>query len=213
MSAQQIQQSGTATPPAEVIAYALHGNCYLNITWRCTLRCSFCPKFSNVWTVQGYDLRLHREPEVEEIIAAIGDPQRYRQIVFCGLGESTLRLDAMLEVARRLKARGASIRVNTDGLANLVHGGDVTPRLAGLVDSLSISLNAQDAAVYNRHCRPLQPGAWQALQEFARLARKHVPDITLTAIDGLDGVDIHACERIAAYLGVKFRRRVLDDVG
>lgn len=213
MTSQNIQQEGTITPPAAVIAYELHGNCYLNITWRCTLRCRFCPKFDNVWTVQGYDLRLHREPDVEEIIDAVGDPRRYRQIVFCGLGESTLCLDDMLQVARRLKAHGATLRVNTDGLANLVHGEDVTPRLAGLIDSLSISLNAQDEAVYNRHCRPLQPGAWQALQDFATAARQHVPDITLTAIDGLDGVDISACERIAAGLGVKFRRRVLDAVG
>jgi TatD DNase family protein len=213
MTGQSVPQEGALTPPAAVIAYALHGNCYLNITWHCTLRCRFCPKFDNVWTVQGYDLRLHREPGVEEITNAVGDPRRYRQIVFCGLGESTLRLDDMLEVARRLKARGATIRLNTDGLANLVHGKDVTPRLAGLIDSLSISLNAQDEAVYNRHCRPLQPGAWQALQDFTRAAKKHVPDITLTAIDGLDGVDISACEQIAADLGVKFRRRFLDEVG
>ena len=213
MTGQHLRQEGTVAPPAAVIAYELHGNCYLNITWRCTLRCDFCPKFSNVWTVQGYDLRLHREPDVEEIIDAVGDPQRYRQIVFCGLGESTLRLDDMLEVARRLKARGATVRVNTDGLANLIHGEDVTPRLAGLVNSLAISLNAQNEDIYNRHCRPLQPGAWTALQDFVRAARHHVPDITLTAVDGLDGVDISACEQIAADLGVKFRRRVLDEVG
>ena len=212
MTGQGVPQQDTAPPPA-VIAYALHDNCYLNITWHCTLRCRFCPKFNNVWTVQGYDLRLHREPGVEEILDAVGDPRRYRQIVFCGLGESTLRLDDMLEVARRLQARGATIRVNTDGLANLVHGEDVTPRFAGLIDSLSISLNAQDEAVYNRHCRPLLPGAWQALQDFARAAKEHVPDITLTAVDGLDGVDISACEQIATDLGVKFRRRVMDEVG
>lgn len=213
MTGQHVPQEGAASPPAAVIAYELHGNCYLNITWRCTLRCRFCPKFHNEWTVQGYDLRLHREPGVGEIVEAVGDPRRYRQIVFCGLGESTLRLDVLLEVARRLKAGGATIRINTDGLANLVHGEDVTPRFAGLIDSLSISLNAQDEAVYERHCRPQQPGAWQALQDFARAARVHVPNITLTAVDGLEGVDIGACERIAADLGVGFRRRVLDEVG
>jgi TatD DNase family protein len=206
-------EGGGETPPADVIAYELHGNCYLNITWHCTLRCRFCPKFHNVWTVQGYDLRLHREPAVDEIIAAVGDPARYRQIVFCGLGEPTLRLDELLEVATQLKTRGASIRVNTDGLANLVHGEDVTPRLEGLVDSLSISLNAHNEALYNRHCRPLKTGAWQALQDFAAAALPHVPDITLTAIDGLPGVDITACRLIATRLGVKFRRRVLDEVG
>ena len=78
---------------------------------------------------------------------------------------------------------------------------------------LSVSLNAQDEATYNLHCRPKLPGAWQAMLQFAADARDFVPDITLTAIDGLPGVDITACEKIAHDLGAKFRRRVIDEVG
>jgi len=200
-------------PEHEVIAYELHGNCYLNITWHCTLRCAFCPKFNGTWEVQGIDLRLRHEPTLEEILEAVGDPARYKQIVFCGLGEPTIRLDMLLTVARELKKQGAFIRINTDGLANLVHGRDVTPEFEGLVDALSISMNAQNAELYARHTRPKLAGAFEAMLDFARRAKAHVPEVTLTAIDGLEGVDVEACQAIAHELGVDFRRRVLDVVG
>jgi len=196
-----------------IIAYPLHGNCYLNITSQCTLRCAFCPKYNRSWEVQSYDLRLHREPTVEEVLEAIGDPGQYKEIVFCGLGEPTVRLDALLAIARALKSQGARVRINTDGLANLREGRDVTAELAEVVDSLSISMNAQDAATYNKHTRPKLRGAFAAMLEFARLAHERGMAVTLTAIDGLEGVDIAACETIAQSLGVGFRRRVLDIVG
>lgn len=211
-----IPMQAAATPEQEfhsIIAYRLHGNCYLNITSQCTLRCGFCPKYNRTWEVQSYDLRLHREPTVEEVLAAIGNPGEFREIVFCGLGEPTVRLDALLAIARALKEQGARVRVNTDGLANLREGRDVTPELAEAVDSLSISMNAQNAAVYNEHTKPKLRGAYAAMLEFARLAHERGMEVTLTAIDGLEGVDIAACEQIAGSLGVGFRRRVLDAVG
>jgi len=197
----------------ETLAYELHGNLYLNITYHCTLRCAFCPKFQGSWEVQNYDLLLTREPTAAEVLAAVGDPAPYKEIVFCGLGEPTRRLDTLLEVARTLKAQGKVIRLNTDGLANLVYGRDVTPELAAVVDRVSISMNAHNEEVYNRHCRPKQAGAFQAMLEFARLCRERGIDTTITAINGLEGVDIAACEQIARELGVKFRQRELDVVG
>ncbi len=196
-----------------IIAYPLHGNCYLNITSQCTLRCGFCPKYNRTWEVQSYDLRLHREPTVEEVLDAVGDPLQYKEIVFCGLGEPTERLDAVLAIARDLKEKGARIRVNTDGLSNLREGRDVTPELAEVIDSLSISMNAQDAATYNKHTRPKLRGAFNAMLAFARLAHERGIAVSLTAIDGLEGVDIDACKAIADEMGVAFRRRVLDVVG
>lgn len=211
----------TATPtreqptaqPADTIAYELHGNLYLNITSRCTLRCAFCPKFNGEWEVQGYHLRLRHQPSVRELIAAIGDPARYREIVFCGLGEPTLRLDVLLAVAREVKRLGGKTRINTDGLASLVHGRDVTPELEGLIDTLSVSLNAQNEEIYNRHCRPKLPGSYPAMLDFVRRATRYVPCVMVTALDGLEGVDIAACERIAGELGAQWRGRVLDEVG
>lgn len=207
------QLSSCLEAPGGVVSYVLHGNCYLNITNRCTLRCSFCPKFNGTWDVQGCAMRLRREPTADEILDAAGDPRRYSEIVFCGLGEPTLRLYTSLEIASRLRARGARVRINTDGLANLVYGRDVTPDLEDNVDALSISLNAQNEILYNRYCRPKLADAYRSLLDFARRACDFVPEVTLTAIDGLPGVDIDACASIAAGIGAKFRRRVLDEVG
>jgi len=206
-------RSEVKSEAGEVIAYTLHGNCYINLTSRCTLRCEFCPKFNKNWEVQGYPLRLRQEPGVADILAAVGDPAAYREVVFCGLGEPTLRLAELLQVAQALKQAGARIRLNTDGLANWVHQRNIVPELVGRVDALSISLNAQNEAIYNRHCRPPAAGAYPELLEFILLAREAIPDITVTAIDGLEGVDIAACEALAQRFKVKFRRRVLDEVG
>jgi len=207
--------SDVESSPNDVIAYTLHGNRYLNITSACTLRCAFCPKFNKVWDVQGYHLKLTNKagPTVDEVMAEVGDPTEFNEIVFCGLGESTLRWDVMLELARRLKALGATIRLNTDGLANLVYERDVTPEMSGLIDVLSISLNAQNEAVYNRHCRPKKEGAFDAMLQFTRKAKQFVPQVSLTAINGLEGVDIEACRAIADEIGVEFRQRELDIVG
>ena len=110
-------QGGSSSP---TIAYSLRGSCYLNVTSRCTLRCAFCPKFNRIWVIGDANLHLPREPTVGEVLAAVGDPRRYEELVFCGLGEPTLRLYDMLEVAAELHQRGAErVRLDTDGLANL----------------------------------------------------------------------------------------------
>lgn len=196
---------------APVVGYTRGGRRYLNITNRCTLRCTFCPRFQGSWTLHGHDLRLPAEPSVDEIVAAAGDPSEWEEIVFTGLGEPTLRLYDLMAAASRLHGRGPRIRVCTDGLASLVYGRDVTPDLEGGVDALSIALNAQDEPTYNRYCRPRRPGAYRALRDFVAAAREFVPDITLTAIPELEGVDAEACARIARDLGVAFRPRGLEE--
>lgn len=195
------------------IAYELHGSCYLNITSQCTLRCHFCPKYHHTWEVKQYNLALNKEPTAAEVIAAIGDPSLYKEIVFCGYGEPTQRLKTLLEVAKEMKAQGKRVRVNTDGLVNLVEGRDVSKEMAEVVDLLSISLNAQNEEIYIRHTRPRKEGAFDALMEFIPLAKNAGMEVTLTAIHGLEGVDIEACQEIANRLGVQFRKRELDNVG
>jgi len=194
------------------IGYCLGRSRYLNVTNRCTLRCRFCPKFNGSWLFHGQDLRLRDEPTVNALIDAAGDPSAYDEVVFCGYGEPTLRLYTVLEVGTELRRRGAKVRLNTDGLANLVHGRDVTPDLEDTVDAVSISLNAQNAATYARHCRPPYPGAYPALIDFAVRVREFVPRVTLTALDGLEGVSIPACRALAESLGVGFRARRLGEI-
>jgi TatD family-associated radical SAM protein len=195
------------------LAYPIGDNLYLNVTDRCTLRCAFCPKHAAQPRVRGYDLSLAIRPEVSDVIAALGDPARYSEIVFCGFGEPTLRLKLVLEVSDYIQSRHGRVRINTDGLANLVHKRNVLPELTGRVDALSVSMNAHNETVYDRHCRPALPGSYDAMLSFLEQAPRYISEVTATAIDGLQGVDIAACQRLAAQRGVRFRRRVLDVVG
>jgi TatD family-associated radical SAM protein len=195
------------------VSYQIDNNLYLSITDRCTLECAFCPKTLGDMTVKGYDLTFDHRPTAQEIISAIDDPRRYNEVVFCGYGEPTMRLNVLLEVAHDIKARGGRVRVNTDGLSNLVHKQDTLPELGECVDALSVSLNAQNQEVYDRHCRPNLPGSYAAMLAFLREAPRYIKDVTATAIDGLEGVDIPACEAIAKEMGIKFRRRTLNEVG
>lgn len=194
------------------IAYVIRNSLYLNITNRCTNRCTFCAKFKD-FTVKGHQLCLEREPTAAEVIAAIGDPAAYDEVVFCGYGEPLLRLDLVREVAAWLKDRGQTVRVNTDGQASLVHDRDVLPELAGLVDILSVSLNAPDATSYQRICQSAcGEGGYAAILEFLREAPRHIPTVVATAVT-VPGIDIAACRRVAESLGVEFRERIFNEVG
>ena len=184
----------------DTVAYSLGGNCYLNITNRCTLRCRFCPKFNGEWEIQGYGLRLQHEPAAGEVLAALGDPCAYNEVVFCGLGEPTLRLDVLLEVANDVRCRGGKVRLNTDGLANMVHGRNVLPELSGCIDTVSISMNTHNAWVYEQHCRPQSPASFDAMLAFAIDAVDYIPRVVMTAIDGLPGSSIDLLARDAASL-------------
>ena len=158
-------------------------------------------------------MRLQHNPTVEELVEAAGGPGEYDEVVFCGMGESTARLDVMLEVARRLRAKGITkLRLNTNGLANQMYGRDVAPEIAAVIPTISVSMNAQNEETYNRHCRPKFPGAYQSMLDFVKSAHDAGADVTVTAVDGLPDVDVKACAEIAEKMGVKFRRRVLDDL-
>ena len=194
------------------IAYRIRNSLYLNITNRCTNACIFCAKFKD-FTVKGHHLRLEHEPSAAEVKQAIGDPERYEEVVFCGYGEPLIRLDLIKELAAWLKSRGVKVRINTDGQANLVHGRNILPELAGLVDAVSVSLNAPDAETYHHLCRSrfgLQ--GYQAVKDFLREATKHIPSVTASAV-AIPGIDMEACRKAAKALGVEFREREYNEVG
>ena len=198
----------------QTISYEIENRLYLSITDRCTLECEFCPKTQGTLQVHEYDLTIHQRAEVKEIIDSIKkSPADYDEVVFCGYGEPTMRLKVVLEVAEYIKKKGGRVRLNTDGLGNLSNKKNVLPLMLGKIDALSVSMNAQNEDVYNLHCQPQLKGSFQAMLDFLKAAPEYIDDVTATAIDGLEGVDVVACEQIASDYGVKFRRRMLDIVG
>ena len=194
------------------VGFTVGSRRFLNITNRCNLRCRFCQRTADCFELCGYDLRLLREPSVSEIVAAVGDARAYDEIVFNGLGEPTLRLYDVLDAIVLFRRPGVRVRLVTDGLANLVYGRDVVPDMEGLVDSLWVSLNAQDRQTYQYQCQPPAANAYDSMLAYCADAREYLPQVVLTAIEGVEGVDVEACEQIATRMGVEFRRRRLGDL-
>jgi len=202
-------------PAAPTIAYPIRNSLYLNVTSRCSNRCTFCTRESSP-IVKGHDLSLSldHEPTAREVLAAAADVSKYDEVVFCGFGEPLLRWDVVRVVAQVLKDRGARVRINTNGQSRLFLGRDILPEMAGVVDALSVSLNAADAARYTTICRPdAGESAYAAVKAFIREARAFVPSVTASIV-ALPGVDVEACRRIAEKeLGVTFRVRHYNEVG
>jgi TatD DNase family protein len=195
------------------IVYPIRDSLYVNVTNRCSNRCVFCGREKKP-VVKGHNLRLEGEPTTQEILGAVGDAGSYREIVFCGYGEPLLRWDVVREAAAALKERGARIRVNTNGQSKLILGRDVLPEMEGIVDTLSVSLNASGPGEYLRLCRPDGgENAFAAVKKFISEARRYVPEVIATVV-AAPGVDVEACRRIATEeLGVGFRARAYNDVG
>jgi len=195
------------------IAYTIRDSLYLGITNRCNNFCTFCAK-QDSFTVKGHYLRLRYEPTASDVLAAIGpDPQRYREIVFCGYGEPLMRLDLIKEVGSVLKEMGCAIRINTDGLANLVYDRNVLAELP-FVDAISVSLNAPDSETYQRIVKtPFRERSFPAILDFLREAKQSIPSVTATVV-AVPGLDVEACRRLAEEeIGVAFRAREYNEVG
>jgi len=195
------------------IAYPIRDSLYVNVTNRCSNRCVFCGREKRP-VVKGHNLRLQGEPTVQEVLDAVGDAGPYREIVFCGYGEPLLRWEVVRAAAAAIKERGARIRINTNGQSRLFLGRDILPEMKGIVDALSVSLNASGPGEYLRLCRPDGgENAFAAVKQFIREARRYVPEVTATVV-ATPGVDIEACRRLATEeLGVGFRARAYNDVG
>ncbi len=196
------------------IAYPIRNSLYLNVTNRCSNYCTFCAKFKS-YTVKGHYLRLNEEPDFDAVIAAIGpDPEeKYDEIVFCGFGEPLIRLDLVKQVGMYLKRRGCRIRIDTDGLANLVHKRNVLPELM-FVDCLSVSLNAPDSETYQKLIKtPFGDNAYPAILYFLREAKKYVSKVVASVV-AVPGLDVEACRKVAEDdLGVAFRVREYNTIG
>ncbi len=194
------------------IVYRGKGNIYLDVTHRCSCRCVFCLRdFTD--GVYGETLSLPQEPEVEDVVQGI--EREFRdgpagEVVFCGFGEPTMRLDVVLGVTEWLRLRRLSSRLDTNGHGQLLNPDiDVAAALATAgLDAVSVSLNAADPETYDLLCRPTFAKTHRAVIRFAEQCIERDIDTTLTAVE-YPGVDLAGCAAIAAKIGARFRARAL----
>lgn len=193
--------------PVNTFIYGLGDALYVNLTNRCTNRCSFCIRDESTG-IGGYNLWLDREPTAKEIIDSMGDISRYSEVIFCGYGEPTIKLNELIEVAKAVKDQGGKTRLNTNGQANLYHGKNIIPRLEGIIDTVSISLNAPTASEYQKVCQSKYgEKSFHGILEFAKACKEYIPNVVLTVVDVLPPEQIEESRDIARELGVDFRVR------
>lgn len=198
------------------ILYKVHNNLYVNLTNRCPCACTFCLRQTMDHVGESGSLWLEREPSYEEVIAEFGkfDMTQYEEVVFCGFGEPMEALDVLLPVAEYVKKTyGKPVRINTNGMGNLIHGRDVTPELENLVDTISISLNTPNAERYNEIVRSkFGDQSFDAMIDFAKKAVKHVPHVVMSTVDTtLTKEEEAECQKICDEVGAKYRIRPWED--
>ena len=203
-----------------VITYPLKSGLYVNLTNRCPCACVFCLRQNSPGVFGTDSLWLDHEPSVDEVVSSIASRNLddFTELVFCGYGEPTERLDDLLAVAKHVKGVRPDmlVRINTNGLSDLIHGRPTAARLKGLVDTVSISLNTPDPEEYLRICRPkFGMGSWQAMLDFAASCKEYVPDIVMTIVgEPVTTPEVQAkCKAITDRLGVRLRIRPYETVG
>ncbi|MBQ1463270.1 MAG: TIGR04100 family radical SAM protein [Ruminococcus sp.] len=198
------------------ISYEVGNNLYLNFTNKCPCACTFCIRNNSDGAYGSDPLWLDHEPTMEEITENLDsrDIAKYDEIVFCGFGEPTERLDAILAAAEYLRKRPGcpALRLNTNGLGDLVNGRNIAPELCKALDIISISLNAGTKDEYMKVTRPRFPDAWEAMHEFTRnCVNTGEAKVIMSVVDVIPQEQIEASRKVAESLGAVLRVRTFDE--
>ena len=196
------------------ITYPVKNGIYVNMTNKCPCNCTFCIRHNGPGAYGSDSLWLEREPSVDEVCESLKqwDLDKKDEIVFCGYGEPTERLEDLLLVAAWIKENySIPVRINTNGLSDLINGRDTAPELKGLIDAVSISLNANDPEAYLKITQSkFGIGSWQAMIDFAKNCAAYVPKVTMTVVDQVTTPEEQEeAKRICESIGARLRIRPL----
>lgn len=197
------------------ILYEVHKGLYVNMTNRCPCACSFCLRqdkgsgslYGNLW--------LEREPSVDEVKAELAkrDLSKYDEIVFCGFGEPSERLYDVFEVCDYLRTiTRLPIRINTNGMADLIWGKNTAPDFKDRIDVVSISLNTPNKERYYEitKCR-FGIDSFDAMLRFAGEVKNYVGKVILSTVSTtITPEEEKQCAGICEKLGVSYRIRPLE---
>ncbi|MBQ1935022.1 MAG: radical SAM protein [Clostridia bacterium] len=195
------------------ITYTVGNGLYVNMTNRCPNNCTFCIRNNGEGAYGSNSLWLDYEPTEDEVFDAIvaADPTKHSELVFCGYGEPTERLDLLISVSRRIKEKypDVTIRVNTNGLSDLIAGRDTSADFAGAVDIISVSMNAASAEKYHEVCiSKFGLEAYGAMLKFCGNVKHHVKKVMLSVVEGtISDEEIEICRKNAEAVGVELRVR------
>lgn len=196
---------------SNILVYSLENKIYVNLTNRCTNDCIFCLR-NDKDDVCGQTLWLDSEDFTpEDVIEQLKKFEVSREVVFCGYGEPLLKFEVLRQVAKYIKENysDVKIRINTNGHANFIYKKNIVPELQGLVDEISVSLNAADSYEYDELSQPKFENAYEEVKKFIKCCSEAGIKTDASIVDGYKGrrLDVEKCRKIAEELGAELRVR------
>ena len=194
------------------IVYTLEGGVYLNITNKCPCNCAFCIRSKGDAVGDAEKLWFDEEPTFEEIKKAIDDFDfsKVDNAVFCGYGEPTNAYDNLLAASKYLRSVNPDInlRLNTNGLSDLINGKPTAEELSENFDTISVSLNEPTSEKYDKITRNIYPGrAFDAMLAFTRECVKYCKDVRMTVVDVISEEEIEQARLVCESTGAKYKVR------
>lgn len=197
------------------ITYPVKNGIYVNMTNRCPCACTFCLRHNGEGVYGSDSLWLDREPSLAEVCESMDswNLDDYSEVVFCGYGEPTERLDDLLKAAAHIKTKSnIKIRINTNGLSDLINKERTAPKLKGLIDTVSVSLNTASKEDYFKTVRPkFGMDSYDAMLAFAKDCVDYVPNVVMTVVDVVTSPqEQEECRRICDSIGAVLRVRPFE---
>ncbi len=191
------------------IIYTFEGSPYFNITNKCPCRCVFCVRDKKDVVGEAEKMWHDSQPTFADVKAAVDsfDWSGYDRAVFCGYGEPTNALDLLLETAAYMKQIHPEIklRLNTNGLSDLVNDKPTAELICKNIDAVSVSLNEMTSEKYDKITRNIFPGrAFDALLKFTSDCVKCGADVRMTVVDVISDEDIETARKICKSTGANF---------
>ncbi len=198
------------------LSYEVGENLYINITNQCSCNCTFCIRKNDDGAYGSDPLWLEHEPSMAEMQENLKqrDLSRYQELVFCGYGEPTMRLDFACELAEWIKSTypGVCLRLNTNGLADIYspsQKGSAANLVSAVFDKVSVSLNGGDAETYLRVTNPKHcpENAYATMLRFAQSCKQNGLDTCFTVVDVISPDEIKLAQEVADTLGIPLHVR------
>ena len=193
------------------ILYDYEDSLYINLTNKCPCACVFCIRKETDHVGNSDSLWLVHEPTVEEVKKEFKnfDLNKYEEIVFCGYGEPLVRINEVVEVAKYIRSiSNIKIRVNTNGLSDLIHNKKTAQMLKDNIDAVSISLNAPNKVKYNEVTKPkFGEKSYEALLVFATDCKKYIKEVNFSVVDEINEKEIQESKELAESMNIPLRVR------
>ena len=193
------------------ILYDYEDSLYVNLTNKCPCACVFCIRKETDHVGNSDSLWLDHEPTVEEVKKEFKnfDLNKYEEILFCGYGEPLVRINEVVEVAKYIRSiSNIKIRVNTNGLSDLIHNKKTAQMLKDNIDAVSISLNAPNKVKYNEVTKPkFGEKSYEALLDFATDCKKYIKEVNFSVVDEINEKEIQESKELAESMNIPLRVR------